>query len=45
MKLGLFRRMRLVNVILCLAFCLNLVFPGKALAFGKFEEIWHDKAV
>lgn len=32
MEMGLFRKMRLLNVVVCLAFCLNLVLPVNVLA-------------
>lgn len=37
MNLGAFRKMRLVNLIVCLAFCLNFAFSNTALAWGKTE--------
>ncbi len=39
MKLGTFRKMRLVNLIVCLAFCLNLGLSGNALASGKANGV------
>ncbi len=38
MNFAMLRKMRLVNLIVCLAFCLNLGFSGSALAFGKAEK-------
>lgn len=37
-NLGAFRKMRLVNLIVCLAFCLNLGLSGNALASGRVEK-------
>lgn len=38
MNLGNFRKLRLVNLIVCLAFCLNFGFSNSALAFEKVKS-------
>ena len=38
MNLAHLRKMRLVNLVVCLAFCLNFVFSNSALAFAKVEK-------